>query len=45
MAVRAYASADTPTLRTAALNLIDDLLSQRDPYIRRLLTRYEAPIA
>ena len=43
MAVRAYASADTPTLRTAALNLIDDLLSQRGPYIRRLLTRYEAP--
>jgi hypothetical protein len=43
LAVRAYASADTPTLRTAALNLIDDLLSQRGPYIRRLLTRYEAP--
>jgi hypothetical protein len=45
MAVRAYASADTPTLRTAALNLIDDLLSHRDPYIRHRLTGYEAPIA
>ena len=45
LAVRAYASADTTTLRTAALDLIDDLLTQRDPYIRRQLTRYEAPIA
>ncbi|NMO57777.1 hypothetical protein HH310_42275 [Actinoplanes sp. TBRC 11911] len=41
MAIRAYASADTPDVRTAALNLIDDLLSQRDPHIRRLLTRHE----
>ncbi|MEU5872563.1 hypothetical protein AB0A73_13525 [Glycomyces sp. NPDC047369] len=45
MAVRAYASAETPIMRTAALNMIDDLLSRRDPYIRRLLTRYEAPSA
>jgi hypothetical protein len=45
MAVRAYASADTQTLRTAALDLIDELLFQRGPYIRRLLTRYEAPTA
>ncbi|OON27144.1 MULTISPECIES: hypothetical protein [unclassified Micromonospora] len=42
MAIRAYASADTPSIRTAALDLIDDLLSQRDPHIRRLLTRHEA---
>ncbi|GIJ56215.1 hypothetical protein [Virgisporangium aurantiacum] len=45
MAVRAYASADTPAVRTAALNLIDDLLSERDPHIRHQLTRYETTTA